>query len=177
MQVTHRNRIAIVAIVVAAAVLRIYHLTQPMRYDEAWSFLHYSSQPLAIALSDYTLPNNHMFHTLLSSGARLDCSATRPGSCAFRRCSPASRPGPGDVMPPLRAASALAAALVAAALAAALPSMVLYSTNARGYMIIATAFMALLLVGDEILVRADSAALDSSSSRSSSRSAPIPHRS
>src|SRR5450631_3222237 len=48
-----------------AVVLRIAHLRQPMRYDEAWTFVHYASQPLSVALSDYSFPNNHVFHSLL----------------------------------------------------------------------------------------------------------------
>ena len=36
-----------------------------MRYDEAWMFLNYGSASFASAASNYSLPNNHVFHTLL----------------------------------------------------------------------------------------------------------------
>ena len=48
-----------------AIVLRARELSQPIRYDEAATWLDYASQPLGRALSDYRFPNNHLFHTLL----------------------------------------------------------------------------------------------------------------
>lgn len=46
--------------------LRLNHLMQPINYDEAFSFIYFINRPLYIALSDYSYPNNHLFHTFLS---------------------------------------------------------------------------------------------------------------
>lgn len=46
-------------------VVRMWLLNQPMRHDETQSFLDYASQPLVRALTIYSAPNNHLFHTLL----------------------------------------------------------------------------------------------------------------
>ena len=36
-----------------------------MRFDEAFTFLRFASQPLLEGLTTYAEPNNHLFHTLL----------------------------------------------------------------------------------------------------------------
>ena len=38
---------------------RLKHLNEPMRYDEAFTYLAYASKPIHIALSDYCT-NNHL---------------------------------------------------------------------------------------------------------------------
>jgi uncharacterized membrane protein len=47
----------------AAGLVRIIYLNQPMRCDESATFLYSASKPLYIALTNYSLPNNHLFHT------------------------------------------------------------------------------------------------------------------
>src|SRR5689334_12170590 len=59
------ERVAAVLLGVIALATRLAHLRQTMRHDEAYTFLHYATAPLTTALSDYTYPNNHLFHTLL----------------------------------------------------------------------------------------------------------------
>src|SRR5271166_4004898 len=59
------DRLALAGLTFFAAALRIPLLTQPMRYDEAVTHLEYSSRPFYVALSFYSTPNNHVFHTLL----------------------------------------------------------------------------------------------------------------
>src|SRR6266576_3810691 len=59
------HRSACVAILAFAIAMRLFHLNQPMRPDESWTFLDFALQPLSGLLSDYSRPNNHIFHTLL----------------------------------------------------------------------------------------------------------------
>ena len=59
------ERVVAVLLGVIGMGIRFAHLRQPMRHDEAYTYLHYARAPLSVALSDYTYPNNHLFHTLL----------------------------------------------------------------------------------------------------------------
>lgn len=52
-------------LVLAGAVLRIALLFEPVTYDEAHAFIRFSERPFADILSDYSLPGNHILHTLL----------------------------------------------------------------------------------------------------------------
>ena len=45
--------------------LRAAYLAQPIRYDEAATYLAFASRPVWLAVADYSYPNNHIFHTLL----------------------------------------------------------------------------------------------------------------
>ncbi len=62
---TRSERGVWIAVLLAAVAIRIHHIGQTMRNDEAYTFLAYASSPLSSALSDYEYPNNHLFHTLL----------------------------------------------------------------------------------------------------------------
>jgi hypothetical protein len=57
---------AFFAILLLGLTVRLIYIFQPMRYDEAFSFTNYASTPLSLALSSYSYPNNHLFHTLLN---------------------------------------------------------------------------------------------------------------
>ena len=134
------------AVTALAVLLRLRHLGQPIRYDEAATWLDYASQPLGHALSDYRFPNNHLLHTLL-----VHMSAAVFGSAPWALRLPALVAGIALV--PLtwaigRALYSPAPALGAAGIAAASTTLVLFSTNARGYTILAclTVMLALLAV-------------------------------
>ena len=58
-------RMACVGVAVIAVAIRAFHLNQPMRLDEARTFLDYAIRPLPDAISNYNIPNNHLLHTLL----------------------------------------------------------------------------------------------------------------
>lgn len=53
----------VMALVVGAG-LRFSFMHQPIRTDEALTYLQFASQPLYLALTDYAAPNNHLLHTL-----------------------------------------------------------------------------------------------------------------
>ena len=128
--------------VAGGAALRLVHLDQPVRYDEAVTFLEYVARPLGRALALYDLPNNHLFHTFL---AHLSVSAFGDGPVALRLPAFAA----GVMVPPAvyvagRSVHGRDVGLVAAALAAASPALVLFSANARGYSLVVLAFLALV---------------------------------
>lgn len=58
--------LALVVLVLVGAYIRLACMNTPMRYDEAYTFLHYVREPFLIGISKYTAPNNHVFHTLLA---------------------------------------------------------------------------------------------------------------
>ena len=127
-----------------AVALRARELSQPIRYDEAATWLDYASQPLVRGLSDYRFPNNHLFHTLL-----VHLSAAIFGASPWALRLPAFFAGIALV--PLtwaltRALYSREAALGAAGLAAASASLVLYSTNARGYTMLGSLTLGLALL-------------------------------
>ena len=145
------ERVAAVLLGVIALAIRLAHLRQTMRHDEAYTYLHYARAPLATALSDYTYPNNHLFHTLL-----VWTSTRLFGSSEIAIRLPAFVFGMLVVPATYRLALRFAnrgASLLAMALAAVWPALVLYSTNARGYSFVSFLFVVMLLLGDEIVER------------------------
>ena len=138
-----------------AIVLRLRDLDQPIRYDEAATWLDYASKPVAYALSDYRFPNNHLFHTLL-----VHLAALLFGDSPMVLRLPAFIAG--VLLVPLtwaaaRAACSRAAAPIAAMLAATSASLVLYSTNARGYTIVCCLTLAIAILATRQRWRDDAA--------------------
>jgi hypothetical protein len=145
------ERVAAMLLGLIALAIRLAHVRQTMRHDEAYTFLHYATAPLASALSDYTYPNNHLFHTLL---VWISSRLFGPSEVAIRL--PAFIFGLLIVPAVYRLALRFAdrgASLLAMALAAVWPVLVLYSTNARGYSFISLDFVVMLLLADEIVER------------------------
>jgi Dolichyl-phosphate-mannose-protein mannosyltransferase len=143
----------ILAVTAVGLVDRIIFLAQPARFDEAVSYLDYASKPLYLLLSVYTEPENHIFNTLLVHfstgifGGRL-WAIRLPALCA------------GILMVPLaylvgRQLYGRAAAVVGASLVATSSSLLEYSTNGRGYMIVGCCFLLLLLCGALALRKTD----------------------
>jgi len=143
------HRIAFAAIVAIGIILRVAHLRQPMRYDEAVTYMYFVRHPWSEALSLYTYPNNHLFHTLLAK-----VSTTAFGNSPWALRLPAFLAGV-LVIPATYAVTRLLygerAGLIAAAMVAASGVLTLYSTNARGYTMVVLAFLLLVLAGIRIL--------------------------
>ncbi|MGA9977333.1 MAG: glycosyltransferase family 39 protein [Candidatus Sulfotelmatobacter sp.] len=144
------DRLALAGLTFFAAALRIRFLSQPMRYDEAITYLEYSSRPFYVALSFYNMPNNHLFHTLL---VRLAYLALGNHPWALRL--PALLAGLCLVPATYAAARSLChngrsdtgGALFAPALVASSSMLIEYSTNARGYEIVCLLFMMMIPAG------------------------------
>ncbi len=141
---TRDHRIALTIVLAIGVALRLLYLAQPMRYDEAVTYMYFVRLPWAEALSTYTYPNNHLFHTLLAKS-----SVTVFGNAPWALRLPAFIAGL-VVLPAayatVRALYGARAALIAAGLVASSGVLVLYSTNARGYSIVVLAFLLLVLL-------------------------------
>ena len=48
-----------------AIILRLYIINDPIGYDEAYTFINFSSKPFKFILADYHAPNNHILNSLL----------------------------------------------------------------------------------------------------------------
>jgi hypothetical protein len=115
----------------AGAWVRLVLLRAPMQYDEAYTWIAFAARPFTAVLTDYHLPNNHVFHTLL---VRLSALLFGPEPWALRL--PAFLAGLLMIPAAWLAGRALfspRAGLLAAALVSAWPYLVEYGANARGY--------------------------------------------
>ena len=143
---------AFFAILLMGFFLRLLFLFQPIRYDKAFSFLSFAAPPLVIGLSDYSYPNNHLFHTLL-----VHLASSALGSQPWVIRLPAFVAGILLVPAGYLAARTFYdkhAALLAAAMIASSSPLIEYSTNGRGYTLVCLIFMAMLAIGAS-LVRED----------------------
>ncbi len=131
--------LALLFLTLLAAVLRLAFLETPVRYDEAYSFLVFAQQPVKFILTDYHVPNNHIFHTLLMRAAYLTLgselwSLRLPVFLAGVLLVPATFLVAFQVFNAGSRRVRSLTALFAAALVAASTTLIEFSTNARGYM-------------------------------------------
>ena len=144
----HFFLIFLAGITLLAAIIRGLSLFAPMLHDEAYTYIAFASRPLRYVLSDYHLPNNHIFHTLL-----VFISTRLLGNHPWAVRLPAYLAGVLTV-PAAYQVGKLAydksTGLIAAALVAASGALINYSTNARGYALIAFFFMISLIIGDYV---------------------------
>lgn len=140
---------AFAAILVTAVMLRIAFLDVTLRYDEATTYNNFVSKPLYVGLAHYPLPNNHLLHTFLAK-----VSVTVLGDVPWAIRLPALLAGLALVPATLALARILygrAAALLAAALVASSSTFVEYSTNARGYTLVALFTVVALIAATRVL--------------------------
>lgn len=143
-----------------AAISRLADLRQPMRYDESVTWAYFVGRSWSTVVGSYEFPNNHVFFSLL---AKLTSSLAPFQPWALRL--PAFVAGVAIV--PLtwavgRRFASPVVGLLGAALTAGSTSLMLYSTNARGYSLVVALFLTLLLIVDRLRTgarRADFAAL------------------
>ena len=113
-----------------------------MRVDEAMSFIEFASKPLALGVSYYPAPNNHLFHTVLEH-----LSFVIFGEHEWALRLPAFLAG--VLLIPAAYITARIhygrnSGLIAATLVAVSSTLILYSTNARGYTLVCLFFLLLL---------------------------------
>jgi hypothetical protein len=141
--------VALAIVVVAAIGLRLLYLGQPMRNDESYSYLYFALPSLRTAVSDYSVPNNHIFHTVL-----VWLSTRLFGNSPEVIRLPVLVAGVLAVPAAWLAGRSLAgrgAGIFAAAMVAVLPALILYSTNARAYMLVGLATLLLVWLGNRLL--------------------------
>jgi hypothetical protein len=127
--------IVLVLITVLGIFFRYAFLWKPMGHDETYTFMAFASRGLRYVITDYHLPNNHVFHTVL---VNLAYQLFGDSPAAIRL--PAFLAG---IM--LIPATYIVArlfyhtmiALLSASIVASLPILIGYSTVARGYTMLA----------------------------------------
>jgi hypothetical protein len=122
--------LALVGLTALALALRLPHLNQPIRYDEAFTYLSFVSRPVLVIVSKYDYPNNHVFHSLCAHA----CLWLGSEPWVFRL--PALVAGVLIVPAGYLAARGLynePTAWLSAALLACSSPLIEFSTNARGY--------------------------------------------
>jgi 4-amino-4-deoxy-L-arabinose transferase-like glycosyltransferase len=147
-----RNELIAVAVITAFGFLvRLVALRQPMRYDEAVTWVLFSGRSWDTIVSWYPFPNNHVLFSLLGKASG-NLAPFQPW--AFRL--PAFLAGVAIV--PLtwlvgRRLAGRDTALLGAALCAGSMPLVLYSTNGRGYTLVVVFSLLLILVADRLRTR------------------------
>jgi hypothetical protein len=125
---------AVLALSLAAAVNFGLFLSQPMRYDESYTVLAFAIRPMRYVISDYHLPNNHVFHTIL-----VHLAYNLLGSQPWIVRLPAYLAGVLAVPVTYVVASQFynrPTGLLSAAMLAVSPELLDYATNARGYTLV-----------------------------------------
>ncbi len=129
-------------IILFGAFYRYAYLWRPMGHDETYTFMAFASRGLRISITDYHLPNNHVFHTILVNLA-YQLFGDSPAVIRF----PAFLAGI-LIIPATYSIGRLfynsKVGLVGASIVASLPVLIDYSTTARGYTLIT--LFALLII-------------------------------
>ncbi len=143
-----RDILILTFIVLLAVFLRLVLINRGMEYDEAYTFSEFARHSFRQVITDYHVPNNHVFHTIL-----VHLSYLVFGNHPWALRLPAFLAGIGLVV----AVYALArqtvsnfTGWVAASGVAVLPVLVFYSVNARGYTLICLWSVLLLLLCDYV---------------------------
>lgn len=126
---------ALAVIILAGVFARLVYLSRPMGHDESYTVMAFANTPLLNVLSDYHLPNNHIFHSLL-----VHASISLFGMAPWAVRLPALLAGLLTIPTGYlftRRVYGQSAALPAAAALALFPALFDYATNARGYTLIA----------------------------------------
>ena len=139
----------LLVIIIFGVFFRYAYLWKPMGHDEAYTFMAFASRGLRVVITDYHLPNNHVFHTIL---VNLFYQVLGDSPAVIRLPAFIA----GILLIP---ATYLIAkifydwkiGLLAASVIAVLPVLVDYSTTARGYTIIA--LFALMIVAISAYVK------------------------
>jgi len=146
-----RHSLLLVFLTFSGLVFRLAALNVPVTYDEAYTYVGFASQGLWAALSDYSLPNNHIFHTIL-----VFFSTRLFGNSPWALRLPALLAG-SALIPAIYALGkrlySPETGLLAAALAAWLPVLIRYSTEARGYTLLGLFTLLSILLAHEALRR------------------------
>jgi len=124
----------LIGLAALAAGIRAAAVARPMSHDEAYTIVAFATRPLWVVLSDYSLPNNHVFHSLLVHFSYLlfglqPWAVRLPVLLAGVLVVPA-----GYLL--ARLLYGRPTALLSAALLAGSPLMVNLATDARGYILI-----------------------------------------
>ncbi len=138
---------ALLAIMALAVIYRLEHVYSPLHHDEAYTYVAFG-RSLFSALTDYHLPNNHVFHSIL-----VWLSTRLFGIQPWAVRLPAFLAGVLLVPATYWLARRLYdrwTALAAAFLVAWFPPLIGYANNARGYTLVALFTVLTLALGDQV---------------------------
>lgn len=136
-------------IVLSGLILRLAEMNKVLTHDEAYTYVAFASKSFLHAITDYSLPNNHIFHTVL-----VYFSAELGGMHSWSIRIPALLGGMATIVSVYLLGKALYspnAGLLAAALTAFFPRLVHYDTIARGYSLLDFFTITSLLFGYQSL--------------------------
>ena len=145
------ERFVLLTIFAIGVAHRLQFLPQPMGYDESISFVYFISRSFLDIASDYSIPNNHVFHNLLARASFLHFGAN---PMALRL--PAFLAGVILIPATYWLARRLyddTTALLAAGLVSVAPAIVEYSSQARGYTISTLCFVVALISASYLVQR------------------------
>ena len=131
-----------------AAGLRVVYFDKPFYHDEAYTYVGFASRTLRAVVTDYSLPNNHVLHTIL---VWISVQIFGPTPWAIRL--PAFVAGVLCVPAAYFLARRMynrSSAILAAVMVAAIPDLITRSTDARGYMQMALFTLIILWLGDQV---------------------------
>lgn len=139
----------LVAVVAAGLVARLLLIGEPMRFDESFAFVRYSSGSIRHIAATYDFPSNHFLNSLAAHGALKVF-----GNHLWTVRAPALVAGVALIPAVYLAARELyskGAALWAAALSAGFAPLIDYSVNGRGYALGALFTVLALWLGARLL--------------------------
>ncbi len=135
----------VLLIMILAVIFRLERIYSPLHHDEAYTFVAFG-QSLFTALTDYHLPNNHVFHTIL-----VYFSTRLFGTAPWVVRLPAFIAGVLLVPAVYWLGKRLYnrwTGLAAGCLVAWFPALISYANNARGYTLVALFTVIILALGD-----------------------------
>jgi hypothetical protein len=147
--ITRGEVAALIAITAIGVAVRLRFLGRQMQLDESYTFNEYAAKSLIDGLSWYTLPNNHLLNTLL-----VHVSTALLGNSHWTVRLPAFVAGVMLIPATYWMTAVLVGrlpALMAAALVASSEPLVNYSTNARGYTLVALFSVLLVILAKRIM--------------------------
>jgi 4-amino-4-deoxy-L-arabinose transferase-like glycosyltransferase len=135
-------------ITIIGAFFRFAYLWRPMGHDETYTFMAFAIRGLKVVITDYHLPNNHVFHTIL---VNLFYQLFGDSPAVIRL--PAFIAGIMIIPATFIVARKFydwKIGILAASIVASLPVMIDYSTTARGYTIMTLFSLILIAIADYV---------------------------
>jgi hypothetical protein len=142
---------ALVSLMLVALILRLGNLDLPLGHDEAYMYNAFASRSLWHLLSDYHLPNNHVFLSVL-----MHATTRLLGDSIWAIRLPTIVTGVLLVPAAFWFAKRFYSretALLSAALVTIFPILIEYSVNARGYILVALFTLLIWSLGDYVRVK------------------------
>jgi len=137
------------ALTLLAAGLRALYIMRSMSHDEAYTVVAFASRPIGIILSDYSLPNNHIFHSLLVHFSYV-LFGMQPWAVRLPVLLAGTLVAPAGYLL-ARLLYDRHTALISAALLACAPFLINLSTDARGYILICLFTLLTLALGFHLM--------------------------